>query len=129
MEDFDLEIRNVMIHVQLASADEICSIKEALASIHARLEHIMATIDDLAKDISDETTAIDSVATLVTGLRQQVTDALAGASISPSVQQKLDAVFATAETNKAKLAKALAANVPPASTQGGGGPGPGSTGP
>jgi altronate dehydratase len=75
--------------------------------------YIMATIDQVLQDVTDESTAIDSVSALISGLKQQLADALSGATIPPAVQAKVDAVFATAEANKAKLATALATNVPP----------------
>jgi len=79
----------------------------------ANQETIMATLEQVAQDMTDETTAIDSVAALITGLQQQVADALSGVTLPPAVQAKVDAIFVTAEANKAKLAAALAANVPP----------------
>lgn len=73
----------------------------------------MATLDQVAQDMTDESTQIDGLSTLMAGLRQQVADALAGTTLPPSVQAKVDAVFAQAEANKAKLATALNANTPP----------------
>jgi hypothetical protein len=75
--------------------------------------YIMATLDQVLQDVTDETTAIDSISVLIAGLKQQLTDALAGTTLPTAVQAKVDAVFAGAETNKGKLAAALAANVPP----------------
>ena len=73
-------------------------------------EHIMATLDDIVADVTAETTAIASVATLIQGLRDQI----ANAGLTPADQAKVDAIFAAAEANKAALATALDANVPPA---------------
>jgi sulfur carrier protein ThiS len=53
-------------------------------------------------------------------LKQQVADALSGATLPAPVQAKVDAIFAAAETNKSKIVTALNANVTPKS---GGGPG------
>lgn len=78
--------------------------------ILANQEKIMATLDEVLQDVTDETTAIDSVAALIQGLRDQI----AAAGLSPADQAKVDAIFATAETNKAKIAAALAANTPAA---------------
>jgi ABC-type transporter Mla subunit MlaD len=79
------------------------------------LETLMATIDQVVQDVADESTAIDSVSTLVAGLKQQLADALSGANIPPAVQSKIDAVFAGLEANKSKLATALT-TAPPAAT-------------
>lgn len=85
-----------------------------LSALHAQGENLMATIDQVAQDVSDESTLIDSVSTLITGLQQQIKDALSGATLPPDVQTKVDAVFAQAEANKGKLTNALAANTPAA---------------
>lgn len=73
----------------------------------------MASIDDLAADITAETTLIDGVGVLIAGLKQQLADILAGITLPPAVQTKVDAAFAVAEANKAKLAAVLSTNVPP----------------
>lgn len=77
-------------------------------------ETMMATLDQILQDVTDESTAIDSISTLIAGLKQQLADALANTTLPPDVQAKIDAVFSGAEANKAKLAAALAANTPPA---------------
>lgn len=84
-----------------------------LHSINRKLEAIMATLDQVLSDVTDESTQIDGLATLISGLRQQVADAVKNAGIPPDVQAKIDQVFAQAEANKAKIANALAANNAP----------------
>ena len=83
-------------------------------ALRRRLEKIMATLDQILADVTDEETSLDSISTLIAGLQKQIADALSGATLPPAVQAKVDAIFAAAETNKAKIAAALAANVPPA---------------
>jgi uncharacterized protein YoxC len=78
--------------------------------ILANLEKIMATLQEVLDDVTAESTAIDSVAALIQGLRDQINSA----GLSPADQAKVDAIFTAAESNKAKIAAALAANVPPA---------------
>lgn len=73
---------------------------------------LMATIDQVLADVTAESTQIDGISTLIAGLEQQVADALSGATLPPAVQAKVDAVFAQAETNKGKLATALATGAP-----------------
>jgi hypothetical protein len=79
-------------------------------------EKIMASIDDLISEVNSETTLIDSVGTLISGLKQQIADALAsaGTKIPADVQAKIDQAFAQLEANKAKLAAAVQANTPAA---------------
>lgn len=76
-------------------------------------ENIMATLDDVLKDVTDESDRLDSIAALITGLRQQVADALSGVTLPPTVQAKVDAIFTQAETNKGKIDAALNTGVPP----------------
>ena len=85
-----------------------------LDQIIRKLDKIMATLDQVLEDVNAESTLIDSISTLVAGLKQQIADALSGATLPPAVQEKVDAVFAQAETNKAKLADAVSANTPAA---------------
>ncbi len=83
------------------------------AKIDAILQNtvkIMASLDQVLQDVTDETTAIASVSALIQGLLDQIKNA----GLSAADQAKVDAIFAGAEANKAALATALAANVPPA---------------
>lgn len=96
--------------------ETLMAIEAEIQTLKAQGEAEMATLDQVQQDIADESTLIDGVGTLVTGLKQQVADALSGAKLPQAVQDKVDAVFAGAEANKAKLTAALAANtgIPPA---------------
>ena len=81
------------------------------------LEQIMATLDQVLADVTAETSSIAGLSDLIKGLKQQLADALAGITLPPATQAKVDAIFAAAETNKQAIADALAANVvapPPA---------------
>jgi hypothetical protein len=75
---------------------------------------VMATIDDVVKDVTDESTVEDGLITLTTDIKTQLDAALAGTTVPPAVQAKIDAVFTQLETNKAKLAAAITANTPAA---------------
>lgn len=83
-----------------------------MCEVRRLLEKIMATIDEVLAEVTDESTKIDGIGTLITGLKQQIADALSGATLPPSVQSKVDAVFATLQANKGKIDAALNANVP-----------------
>lgn len=85
-----------------------------LNAIIQRLDKIMATLDAVLQDVTDESTRLDSLSALITGLQQQVADALSGTTLPPPVQAKVDAIFAQAEANKGKIDTALNAGVPPA---------------
>lgn len=73
----------------------------------------MATLDQVLADVAEESTQIDSLSAFVAGLKQQIADALAGTTLPPAVQAKVDAVFAGVEANKGKVVAAMAENVPP----------------
>jgi hypothetical protein len=88
-------------------------IVDLLGTVITQQESIMATLDQVLADVTDESTAIDGISALLAGLKQQLADALAGTTLPPPIQAKVDAIFAQAETNKAKIADALAANTPP----------------
>lgn len=75
---------------------------------------IMAKIEEVLQDISDESTLEDSILALVTGIKQQLADALANVTVPADVQAKIDAAFAQLEANKAKLTDAITANTPAA---------------
>jgi hypothetical protein len=86
---------------------QFAQIFQRLDRIEAKQEKLMADLDQALADIADEKTAIAGVATLIGTLRQQVADALSGATLPPAVQAKVDAVFAGLEDNKTALASAL----------------------
>ena len=69
----------------------------------------MATLDQVLADVTAESTQIDGVMTFIQGLQAQIA-ALPG--ITPAMQTQIDAIFAGAEANKAKLAAAIVANTP-----------------
>jgi hypothetical protein len=103
------------IHYHNESSTEVIARLDAISSRLDLMEKkIMATLDDVLKDVTDESTAIDGISTLIAGLKQQLADALAGTTLPPATQAKVDAIFTQAEANKGKIATALDANTPPA---------------
>lgn len=78
-----------------------------------RLERIMATIDEVLADTTEESSKIDSLVVFIAGLKQQIADALAGVTLPPAVQAKVDQVFAAVEANKGRIVSAMEANTPP----------------
>ncbi len=96
--------------------DHFHIIHSALAEVNRKLDIIMATLDQILTDVTDEGTQIDSLSTLMAGLKQQLADALSGTTLPPAVQAKVDAVFAGVEANKGKVVAAINANTPAAPT-------------
>ena len=68
---------------------------------------IMATLDEVIALVTDESTKLDSVIALIDGLKAQLDEALSGVTLPPAVQEKVDAIFAAANTNAAKIVDAL----------------------
>ena len=77
---------------------------------------IMATLDEILANVTAQATRIDSLNTLMDGIRQQLADALSGAVIPADVQRKIDAVFAAAQVNAAKIEEAIRENTPGGTT-------------
>jgi nitrogen fixation protein len=74
----------------------------------------MADLDQVLTSVTDEDTLIDSVIALLNGVEQQLKDALAGTTLPPAVQAKIDAVFDKVEASKVKVNAAIVANTPAA---------------
>jgi hypothetical protein len=74
---------------------------------------IMANLDDILAKVAQETTDIGSLKVFIAGLKQQIADALAGVTLPPAVQAKVDAVFSGVTANDQAVIDAMAANVPP----------------
>ena len=72
-----------------------------------------ATLEQVLADVTAETTSIASISTLITGLQKQLADALAGTTLPPAVQAKVDSIFQATEANRVAIAAALAANITP----------------
>ncbi len=87
--------------------------EKSLTLLNAKVDELMATLDDVLKDVQDEKTAIGGLSDLISGLKQQLADVLSGTVLTPAVQAKVDAIFAEAEARKAELAAALSANTGP----------------
>ncbi len=77
-------------------------------------KHMSATLDQILQDVKDESTITDSIIALLNGVEQQLKDALAGQTIPPANQAKIDAIFDGIEANKAKVSAAITANTPAA---------------
>ena|SRR5882724_9826781 len=78
-----------------------------LNSLREMEKRIMATVDDLVTEVAKEKDEIASVKTFIQGLQQQIADALAGVSLPPATQAKVDAVFAQMQANSTDLADAI----------------------
>ena len=69
------------------------------------------TLQEIVDEVTAQKTAVDSLQAFVDGLRAQIG---AISSITPSDQAMIDNIFAAVDANTQVVAKAMAANVPPA---------------
>ena len=86
---------------------------QALQAILNKLEKIMASLDETLAAVQQESTVDDSIIALLTGLKAQLDAAIAG-GLTPAAQAKVDAIFAAAQANSAKVSDAVTANTPAA---------------
>ena len=102
------------IRIVIADANEqqLDRIESLLRHLVEQGERMAATLDQVLETVTSSSTVVESISQLVKGLKQQLADALAGTTLPPAVQAKVDAIFSTAEANKAKLAEALLENTP-----------------
>jgi hypothetical protein len=92
----------------------LCRQDARISRILRRVRKIMATIDQVLQDVTDESTLEDSIITLLTNIKAQLDAALANQNIPADVQAKIDSVFEGLEANKTKVADAIKANTPAA---------------
>lgn len=92
---------------------KLTQILAIVQNIQQKEIYIMATLDELMQDVTDEGTVEDGLVTLTEGIKAQLDAFLAG-QLTPEVQAKVDAVFAGVEANKAKVSAAITANTPAA---------------
>lgn len=97
----------------------------AVDSLLSQGVQTMATLDDLVDKVSEQSGTIDSMTTFVAGLEQQIKDALAGVTLPPAAQAKVDALLNGLTSNTQKIADAIDndPNTPAAPGGGGGGGG------
>jgi len=92
--------------------EQICRIEAMLAHIIERRRIMTITVQQILDDVANESAVIDSVSTLLAGLKAQVTAALASTNVAPASQAQLDEIFAAVDANRQKLAAAVVANTP-----------------
>lgn len=98
----------MQIHVHHhAVPDE--ALTQRLDWLRVQLETLMATLDEVLTAVRAESGQIDSIATLLAQLHEQVKGVTAG-TLPPDVQAKVDAIFEAAGGNAKKLADAINAN-------------------
>ena len=113
-----LEITIPVLHVYVHGAAD-AEILAALLQLKTQGAQIMSTLDDIQASEEHEGTAIGQLADAVTSLKtnvanlsQQLADALAGTTLPPAVQAKVDAAFAASKSNSDAVDAILTSLVP-----------------
>ena len=97
--------------MRLSITTNLIALAQAVRTLEGR---IMATLDEILAEVTAQTTKIDSIDTLLDGMRQQIADLIAAQGNVPAeLQAKIDAVFVAAQANSAKIDTAIAENTPP----------------
>lgn len=88
------------------------------ATIAAEEEKHAQTAAQHINSVAEASSLEDSIAKLVEGLKNRLTEALVGVSLPALTKQRLDGVFSSVTKDKAALAKAITANTPAANVPG-----------
>lgn len=113
---------DIAAHLKAIAAAQATQLRQ-LAAIEGKLTAMAHSIDETLAAVADEDSKTDSLIALMNGVEQQLKDALAGTTVPPAVQAKIDAVFDSITNNATKVQSAIDAapgGQPPAS--GGGAP-------
>lgn len=113
-EIFDKRITDLEHRVRVLESQQVVAALHALSAQLNLMEFkIMASLDETLAAVTEEGTKDDSIIALLNGIKQQLTDALSGASLPPAVQAKVDAIFTQATANSGKIQAAIDANTTP----------------
>lgn len=74
------------------------------------------TVQEVLDAVTAESTRVDSLIAYSAGLKQRLDDALAGVTLPPAVQTKINAIFDMDAATAARVDVALNAGVPPPPT-------------
>lgn len=110
MGDLVFHDAKITVHVYGNPTEILGALSDIADSIHALTQQgvtTMATLDDLVQKVSEQSGTIASLQTFVSGLEQQIADALAGVTLPPAVQDKVDQVFAQLGSNTQAIADAI----------------------
>ncbi len=89
--------------------DHADRLEHLLVTILKQQEQIMRTLEETLAAVEAETGSIQSISTLLAGIKKQLDDALGGA-LTPSQQMRVDAIFNKATENKSAIDAAIKAN-------------------
>lgn len=104
--------REFHIFIHKEGTEEQDRILHKLNELNQKLTTMATTLDELLADAQAESNQDDSIIALLQSIKKQLDDILAG-NLTPDQQQKVDAIFAQLEANKAKVGDAITANSPP----------------
>jgi len=72
----------------------------------------MATLDEVLAKVEEGNSVDSSLIALLEGIKKQLDDALAGTTLPPAVQEKVNQIFDGLVADNEKVSAALLANTP-----------------
>ena len=85
------------------------AIYRLLTTLNAKVDKIMATLQQIVDEVAAQTTTVASLSTFIKGLEDQLS-ALPG--LTAAQQAQIDTIFANVDANTKSVAAAMVANVP-----------------
>ncbi len=95
-----------------ASVDTLKQVLSLVEALTAKVTSMAKTLDDLVAQVEAQSTVVDSLVTLLNGIKQKLDDALSGTTLPPAVHAKVDAIFEADEATTQKMKDAILANTP-----------------
>jgi hypothetical protein len=109
-QDIHLYLHGVGLGDAAGISQKLDLVLTALGVIKTQETQIMASLDELVTAVAAESTIDDSIIALLQSLKAQI------GVLSPADQAKVDAAFAAATANAAKIGDAVTANTPATGT-------------
>lgn len=91
------------------------SLRSLIITLTAKVNKLMATVDDLVSDVAAQKTVIDGLDTLLANIAAQIA-ALKSSQTDPDTAAKIDALHASVTENTGRIQADIVANTPAAPT-------------
>lgn len=87
------------------------SLRSLIITLTAKVNKLMATVDDLVSDVAAQKTVIDGLDTLLANIAAQIA-ALKSSQTDPDTAAKIDALHASVTENTGRIQADIVANTP-----------------
>lgn len=88
------------------------SLRSLIITLTAKVNKLMATVDDLVSDVAAQKTVIDGLDTLLANIAAQIA-ALKSSQTDPDTAAKIDALHASVTENTGRIQADIVANTAP----------------